>query len=94
MKRTIREVKIGDVVKISSKKYQVWDVGINGFVIDKDTYWRFEEAINKGFTIKQPEQGIDIAGILIGNEGIDIVENRKYIIELQKAVNELKELKK
>ena len=91
-KRTIRDVKIGDtVISKFNREFEIIDVGKHGFVTRRGSYFAWEEAKLLHFTIKQPKQGIEIAGGTIGHEGFDIDENRRLIIELQKEVNKLKE---
>ena len=95
MKRTIRDVKIGDkYVGYQGDERRVVDVGRNGFANDEFDYFTFENAEQEGFIIKQPEQGIEIANELvgIGKNVLDlaIIENRRLIIKLQKIVNNLK----
>ena len=96
MKRTIQDVKIGDVVISKfNREFEVIDVGEHGFVTKRGNYFAWEEAKLLHFTIKQPEQDIEIADelVCIGKNVLDlaIIENRNLIIELQKEVNKLKE---
>lgn len=99
--RTIRDVKIGDVVQLNldvdnNYKVSVLDIGKNGFVDQLGYYHTFKEVEIIGFKLKQPEkQEIEIAEELFPVTGLvngmSIVENRELIIELQKVVNQLLE---
>jgi hypothetical protein len=111
--RTIREVRIGDVVfRTIGSEYEVVDVGQKGFVDEDDEYWSFERADSAGWKIKQLDKKewadsitkatiekltvkeIEIAEELSGQvwrafTDTVVEENRKLIIELQKAVNKI-----
>lgn len=95
--RTIRDVKEGDfVIDENGKQRKVFAVGevfilpsIPEEFIEADQGWTRESIMLRGWKLKQPEkQEIEIAEELFEND-IDIVENRRLIIELQEVVNKL-----